>query len=251
MIKLVKKAIILAAGRGKRLMPLTADRPKPMVEISGKPLLEWIIREFAAVGITETIIIYGYLGDVIKDYFGDGSEFGMKMTYIEQTVLNGTAGAMLLAEQNCCDEPVLLHWGDIMTAPENLIAVFNKANNHPADADCVLSINWVDDPWAGGAVYREGDRVTKLVEKPQPGTAGTNWNIGGVIVYSEKIWNYLHKMNISGEKERYVTEAMDMMIKDGLPVVSHELIGERVHFTTPEDVKELANDPRLREWVKI
>jgi len=100
------KALVLAAGEGKRLRPLTDDRPKPMILLNGRPLLEYILAELPDA-ITEMIIIIGYHGEKIREHFGD-SWGGRKITYIEQTERLGTARAVLLAKDLLTEKFFLL-----------------------------------------------------------------------------------------------------------------------------------------------
>ena len=89
----VKRAVILAAGRGTRLGAITADKPKPMVPIQGVPVLEHILVGLKGVGIQRFLLVIGYRGAVIREYFGDGSRWSMGIEYVEQQQLNGTGGA--------------------------------------------------------------------------------------------------------------------------------------------------------------
>lgn len=174
----MQRAVVLAAGRGTRMMPLTADRPKSLIPVAGVPILERILRGLYSGGVREALIIHGYLGQMIVDTFGDGARLGLRLQYAAQPVPNGTAGALLLAESFCGEAPFVLHWGDILIDPINypaLLAAFNECQ--PA---ALLGVNWLDDPSAGAAVYHEGGRVTAIIEKPGPGTSTTHWNAAGV-----------------------------------------------------------------------
>ncbi len=245
----VHRALILAAGRGNRLMPLTANCPKPMVALDGKPMLERILLAMRSAGIDEATIVHGYLGEVIESYFGTGERVGMRINYRAQVELTGTAGAMLLAEQSCGAEPFLLHWGDILVDPRNyreILGIYNDAEVKPG---CVLGMNYVEDPYAGGAVYLEGDRVAAVAEKPAKGTAGTHWNIGGVILFDAVIWQYLQRTQAPESGEYYITAAIDLMAREKAhAVLPYELVGERIHLTDPASVEALQDDPRLAKW---
>ena len=227
-------------------MPLTADRPKPMVALAGKPILERILQGLHGAGIEDAVIVHGYLGETIEAYFGDGERVGMRLHYRRQVELTGTAGAMLLAEDLCGDEPFLLHWGDILVDPQNIqveLATFAAQR-----AQCVLNVIRVEDPWKGGAIYREGARVLRAIEKPPKGTGQTNWIIGGVIAFAPCLWRYLHETKPPAQGESFVTEAIDLMAQRGELVLAHETIGERIHISTPDDVAALHSDARLPAW---
>ena len=242
----IRRALLLCAGRGIRLMPLTADRPKPMIELGGQPILERILHMLRHAGIEEAVIVHGYLGDAIETYFGDGSRVGMRLLYREQQELTGTAGAMLLAEDLCGDEPFLLHWGDILVDPQNIHAELELFA--AKQAQCVLNVTWVEDPWAGGAIYRDGARVLRAIEKPPRGTGHTHWIIGGVIAFAPLLWRYLHETQPPEHGEYFVTQAIDLMAQRGEIVLAHETIGQRIHISSPQDVAALHDDPRLIAW---
>src|SRR5919206_117013 len=93
----ISKAVLLAAGRGTRMRELTADLPKPMIKVRGKPILLHIIEGLQAAGIKDFLIIVGYQGGTIRDYFGDGTCFGLQIRYATQVVQDGTGRVVDLA----------------------------------------------------------------------------------------------------------------------------------------------------------
>lgn len=244
----VRRAVVLAAGRGKRMMPLTANCPKPLIPVAGTPILERVLRGLRRAGIEEAIIVHGYLKEMIEDYFGDGARVDMRLIYREQNPPNGTGGALLQVQDLCGDEPFVLHWGDILISPDNYPEVLaDYAQFRPA---AVEGLNWVDDPSAGAAVYREGSRVTKIIEKPAHGTSTTNWNNAGVFVLSPKVWPYVHRLTPSPRGELEFTDVLHMLIADGEYVLGHELHGLWSDVGTPQIVDQLNADPRLQAWDK-
>src|SRR6059058_6202858 len=108
------KAVVMAGGEGSRLRPLTIRRPKPMVPIAGKPVMEHILNLLKRHGITEVVVTVQYLASNIEDYFGNGSQFGMRMTYSREDVPLGTAGSVKNAEEHLT-EPFLVVSGDALT----------------------------------------------------------------------------------------------------------------------------------------
>ncbi len=240
------RALILAAGRGIRLMPLTAECPKPMVSVGGVPILERILRGLRAAGIDDAVIVHGYCGETIEEYFGDGDRVGLRLHYRAQQTLGGTADAMRLTRDLFDDEPFLMQWGDLMVDPANYPAIIERFHRTPSAV--ILGVNWVDDPCAGGAVYREGNRVLRLAEKLPPGTAGTHWNIAGLMIHTPPIWRYIDETPRPEQGEFYVTYTMEYMLEQGETITAFELLGERMHFTSPEDIAAAASDPRLAEW---
>src|SRR4026207_863316 len=93
----ISKAVLLAAGRGTRMRELTADLPKPMIKVRGKPILLHIVEGLQAAGIKNFLIIVGYHGDAVRSYFGDGTRFGLQIKYATQVVQDGTGRAVDLA----------------------------------------------------------------------------------------------------------------------------------------------------------
>jgi dTDP-glucose pyrophosphorylase len=219
----IYKSIILAAGRGTRLGALTADRPKPLVEVRGKPVLEHIILGLKGCGICRFLLVIGYLGDRIREYCGDGARFGVNVEYVHQPAMNGTGAATLLGREFAGSDPFVMSFGDILTDTAHYQALLEMFETHSCAA--VLGINPVDDPYAGGAVYRDGERVIKVIEKPPRGTAGSNWNLAGVNVFSPAIFDALEHVPPSARGEIEITDGIQAMISQGLEVRASELHG--------------------------
>jgi len=120
-------AVIMAGGEGRRLRPLTADLPKPMIEVGGVPLLERQVRALVECGITRIFIATNYLGHLIEDHFGDGSEFGARVQYLREDVKLGTAGALSLLPEEPLG-PLLVLNGDVITSSDygKLLAYHNE-----------------------------------------------------------------------------------------------------------------------------
>ncbi len=244
----VSRAVVLAAGRGTRMMPLTANCPKPLLPVAGQPILERILRGLRKAGITDAVIVHGYRKEMIEDYFGDGARVAMRLRYRAQDPPNGTAGALLQVEDLCGDAPFVLHWGDILISPSNYPAVLADFHTTPPPA-IVEGLNWMDDPSAGAAVYRgDGNRVTRIIEKPAPGTSTTNWNNAGVFVLSPRIWPYVKQVTPSPRGELEFTDVLPMMIRDGEYVLGHELTGLWSDVGTPQILEALDTDPRMQAW---
>lgn len=109
------KAFILAAGKGKRLKPITNNIPKPLIEIKGKPLLEWSLIKLRSAGVKEIVINLHYLSDQIVDYFGNGKKLDLKINYSFEKRLLGTGGALIQGKNFLNDSPFLLISGDLWT----------------------------------------------------------------------------------------------------------------------------------------
>ncbi len=232
----IDQAVVLAAGKGTRLGALTADRPKPMVPLLEKPVLEHILLALRDVGIRRFCVVIGYKGEAIRSHFRDGSHLGVEIEYVEQPVLNGTGGAVILGREFAGDRPFLMSFGDIVTDQNHHRLLLEEYNRSPCAA--VLGINPVDDPAAGGAVYREGNRVTRVVEKPPPGTAGSNWNLAGINIFQPPIFDALTGLPPSPRGEVEITDAIQQLITHGMEVRAVELHGFWSDVGTPAALAE-------------
>ena len=145
------QAVIMAGGKGTRLAAITKDEiPKPMVPINGKPLLLWQVEELKSHGIHDVIMVIGHLGSKIQEYFGDGSQFGVSITYIIEDTPLGTAGAFFYLKKYLTENPFLLVFGDVYFSIDigrmeafhrehaSIATLFVHPNSHPADSDLVV-----------------------------------------------------------------------------------------------------------------
>jgi NDP-sugar pyrophosphorylase family protein len=235
----IRKAVLLAAGRGKRLGALTERTPKPMLEVAGQPLLGHIVDALSANGVRDLAIVTGYRASHIDDWCANHSRVhpGVRLTTLHQAELNGTAGAMLLARDFVVGEGAFVFgWGDILMDAENYSRFLGAA--HAGSYDLVLSINRVRDPWRGGAVYVDANmRVERLVEKPPPGTSTTHWNNAGLFAATPLIFEYLVKLKPSPRGELELPQAIAMMIEDGREVRAVDVRGFWSDVGTPEDLE--------------
>jgi dTDP-glucose pyrophosphorylase len=242
---MVQRAVLLAAGRGTRLGALTATRPKPMVPVLGRPVIEHIMRRLESVGLTEFILVVGYRAEVIQSYFGDGSRWGWRISYAIQPTANGTGAALAAARDLAGSAPVLASYGDILTAESHYRQILDSYIAAPCAA--LVGINSVPDVSAGSAVYREGDRVVRVVEKPPPGAASTHWNLAGVSVYSSAIWTALANLKPSARGEYELTDAIGSLIATGEEVRASEFTGFWSDIGTPEALQEVEERMRRGE----
>lgn len=206
--------MILAAGRGTRLGELTADMPKPMVSVAGKPALEHIVDRIARAGVREFVFVVRYKAERIVDYFGDGSKMGLKIEYAEQPDRYGTGAALLAARERVGDSPLLMTYGDVVTASVSYAdALRIYAENSGAG---VAILNEVPDGYAGSRVEIDGSgRMLQVVEKPPRGISEVHWNCVGVFVFSSVVFDYLERLRPSARGEYELADAMNAMIADG------------------------------------
>ena len=135
------KAVILAGGKGLDLFPLTQTRPKPMITLLGKPILEYIIRELKEVGLKEILIVTGYKGEQIINYFNKGSDFGVSIHYVNQGEKEGIEAALLAAEDFVNNESAfMLLFGDIVSEKGLILRALNAFENTQADMAMTLTL---------------------------------------------------------------------------------------------------------------
>ena len=154
------QAVILAAGKGKRLLPLTEDLPKGMLPINGRPMLQIIIEQLKAVKITDITIIVNYCQEKIMDYFKDGAQFGVKIRYAYQKEMNGTADAVLQAEP-CVNSNQFLCIACDSLFEKGLLERILKHNTG------VITCKAVKDHKRYGILKTQGSQVLEIVEKPE------------------------------------------------------------------------------------
>lgn len=154
--------ILMLGGEGKRLRPLTEHTPKPMLDVGDKPLLETIIRNFANQGFKKFFFSINYKGDIIQNYFGDGSDFGVEISYLREDRPLGTAGSLsLIPERQDC--PLIVMNGDLLTNVSfRHLLDFHRQNK--AQATMCVREYCVDVPY--GVVENEGTRFGAITEKP-------------------------------------------------------------------------------------
>jgi len=235
-----RKGVILAAGKGTRLRPLTEKVPKPLIEVGGRPYLAYLLERFRYAGCDEVLLIVGHLGDQIVNRCGQEA-FGMKLRYAWQVVQDGTAKALLLAEDFVGDEPFMMSWGDIVTAPENYTALWERYEK--GDCAMVMQVNWMEDVSAGADVTLDGERVVDIVEKPPGPKPG--WNQSGLFVISPKIFGYLKQVKPSWRGEYEFTDGVRLMLQAGEKVVAMPVIGYRFELGNWEQLQEIERNIHL------
>ena len=231
------KAVILAAGKGTRMGALTSDIPKPMIQVAGKPVIEHIIRRILDSGIREFVVVTRYLGNKIEEYLRDGSKLGASIEYVEQSDKYGTGAALLEAREQVANEPVLMTFADIITPAFNYSGALKTFQDTGGAA--VITLNWVDDPYAGGAVdVGEDGLVRRITEKPPKGRVLSHWNSSGIFVFDPVVFEYLARLAPSARGEYELPDAGSAMIDDGLAVHPYYLRGPWIDVGTPQDVTD-------------
>ncbi|HHQ44573.1 MAG TPA: glucose-1-phosphate thymidylyltransferase [Candidatus Altiarchaeales archaeon] len=202
-------AVILAAGEGTRLRPLTSTRPKPMLPIAGKPILEWDLEALDCVGVKNVHIIVGYMGEDIRDYFGKKFR-RMNITYLTQAEQLGTGHAVNVAKGKVRGEFIVMN-GDVFVTRKFMSTLLeqHKKKKSTASMSCVEVVH----PENFGVVEVSRGKVKSLTEKPA--RPKTNLVNAGVYVFSQNIFKMLDSVKKSSRGEIELTDALKKLIKEG------------------------------------
>ena len=215
------KAVLLAAGEGIRLLPITATRPKHLIRVGGKPILEHCLDALKANGVTEIVIVTHYMGDKIRDYFGDGSKFGFKISYVEQREVLGTGNAASLAEP-FVDGAFLLVYGDLLFSKDAVKAVLDLYMGGKPNG--VMAVVAVDKPESYGIIELDkGNAVKRIVEKPSREKAPSNLANAGLYVFDKHVFDVLRRVKRSVRGEWELTDAVTLLAKEGKTVLASEI----------------------------
>ncbi len=208
------KAVVMAGGEGSRLRPLTIRRPKPMVPIAGKPVMEHILNLLKRHGITEVVVTVQYLASNIEDYFGNGSQLGMRISYSREDVPLGTAGSVKNAE-DLLTEPFMVISGDALT-DFNLTEIIEYHNSKKSLA--TLTLAHVHNPLEFGVIITNEDgHISQFLEKPSWGEVFSDTINTGIYVLDPQIFGYFEK----DKPYDFSQELFPYMLKRGDPIYGY------------------------------
>jgi dTDP-glucose pyrophosphorylase len=231
----VRRAVVLAAGRGTRMRELTDSIPKPMVKVCGRPILEIIVEGLREAGIEELLMVVGYRKEAIEDYFQEGANFGVRIEYIEQIVQDGTGRVVALAQPFCGSDPFLLSYGDILVEPS-----FYPRLCDLKETEMSIAVKRSTDVSKGGAVYlNDRFELIDLLEKPKIGEAATPWYNAGIYVFRASIFEYVVRLEKSPRGEYELTDAIRAMSLAGKRVQAVEIVGNWADVRDPEVLARL------------
>ena len=214
------KAVVLAAGQGTRLRPLTFTRPKHLLPVGGKPILEHVLLAIKNAGIKEVYMIVNYKAEMIKGYFSDGSKLNLKIEYLVQQELKGTADAIKVAEPYV-NENFLVIYGDLLFTPEVLRKIISSYKQNQPSA--LMAVVPVENPEHYGVVKLEENWVVDLVEKPSREEAPSNLVNAGIYVFSSEIFEKIEKTKISKRGELEITDSLKLLIAEGRKLLAEKI----------------------------
>jgi glucose-1-phosphate thymidylyltransferase len=215
------KGLILSGGAGTRLRPITHTSAKQLVPVANKPVLFYGIEALVEAGISDiAVIIAPHTGEEIRQAAGDGSDFGARITYIEQEAPLGLAHALLTAEEYLGQSPFVMYLGDNLLRDGiiDLVEVFRRS-----EPDALILLTRVADPSAYGVAELDGERVVRLVEKPQD--PPSDLALVGVYMFTPAIFEAAHSIEPSGRGELEITDAIDSLIESERRVEPHIVKG--------------------------
>ena len=232
----IDKAVLLAAGRGTRMRELTADLPKPMVEVRGKPVLQHIVEGLRDAGVRRFLIIVGYRAEAVQNFFGDGSRYKIDIQYATQLAQDGTGRVVDLSRNFVADSSLVLAYGDILVEPAN----YKRIVNLPDDVEGLISVTRGEDVSKGGAVFlNERMELVDLREKSKPDEATSPWYNAGLYAFRPSIFQFTAKLKPSPRGEYELTDAIRELAQSGKKVQALELAGEWADVRDPEILAKL------------
>ena len=225
------KGYILAAGEGLRMRPLTSNIPKPLLSVAGKPFLEHNIGALKAAGIKDIILLIGWKANRIREHFGDGSRFGVRIEYVEQKERLGTAHAISMIKDKV-DSPFFCLYGDVVLTPAS---VRGLVEHHRKVKGSVMALTSVPDPRRYGCIKVQDGVVVDIMEKPEV-PEGNLVNAGAYIL-DPSIFDAIAETKKSVRGEYEITDSFRIMMGKS-HLYTHLLTGEWMDVARPWDLLE-------------
>lgn len=230
------KGLVLAGGTGSRLRPITHTSAKQLVPLANKPILFYGLESIARAGVEEVAMIVGDTRAEVKDAVGDGSRFGLKVTYIHQDKPLGLAHCVLLAEEALGDDDFIMYLGDnfIRDGVDSFVDSFVHRED---GTNAQILLARVADPQRFGVATLDGlGHVVSLVEKPE--VPESDLALVGVYLFDSQIFNAVKRITPSARGELEITDAIQWLINSGLKVKSHIVEGYWKDLGEPEALLE-------------
>ena len=214
---------------------LTEELPKPMIPVRGKPILLHIIEGLRSAGVERVQIIVGYKAEVVRDFFGNGSAFGVSVEYATQVVQDGTGRVVELSREFVGDKPFVLSYGDILVAPAN----YSKLTTLE-DSEALISVKRNEAEMAKGGCVVVDDQMclTDLIEKPE-GKPPSPWYNAGVYSFKPSIFEFTARLQRSPRGEFELTDAIRGLGQASGRVRAVELSGDWADVRDPEVLAQL------------
>ncbi|WP_331774190.1 sugar phosphate nucleotidyltransferase [Sulfurospirillum sp. 1612] len=230
------KAVVMAGGFGTRIQPLTHSIPKPMLPIVNRPMMEHTMMMLKDLGITDFIVLLYYKPEIIKEYFKDGSDFGITINYITPNDDYGTAGAVKLAQELIGDENFIIISGDLVT-DFNFQKLFDFHKKHKAKLS--IGLTSVENPLQFGVVITNKDhKIEKFLEKPSWGEVFSDTINTGIYIIEPEILNFIPK----NENYDFGKDLFPSLMKSDIELMGYNLKGYWRDVGNPESYREVHQD---------
>ena len=226
------KGIILHGGHGTRLRPLTHTGPKQLLSIANKPMSQYALEDLREARITDIAIIIGDVyPDKVKEFYGDGTKFGVKITYVYQEEPKGISHAIRLCKDFVKNDKFVVYLGDnvLRTGLTKYAKKFLSSNS-----DAMILLCEVDDPSRFGIAELKGKKIHKIIEKPK--NPNSNFAVIGVYFLTPKIFNIIDKLKPSWRDELEITDALQKMLDSNQNIQYDIVTGWWKDTGTPDDI---------------
>jgi glucose-1-phosphate thymidylyltransferase len=241
----ITKAVILAAGKGTRLLPLTRAIPKEMIRIGTKPIIEHVIDFLRTGGIEEILIIIGRKKEQIMDHLGSGKAYGVDISYKIQEDPRGTADATYYARNFVGEDCFVLIYGDNYFKPFESIIKFLNFHINKKKAEATIVLHPVEDPTRFGLVNIDDQgKILKLIEKPTMKEAkdylsdGKYLSIAGLLILNHSVFSYIKQIEKGIGNELWLTDAIELMRQDNREMFGYVYQGTRYDIGTFQSLLE-------------
>jgi dTDP-glucose pyrophosphorylase len=223
-------AVLMAGGKGKRLMPLTANTPKPLLKVGDKPIIEYNIDRLISYGIKNIHLSINYLGEQLVEYFGDGSSKNANIKYVKESKPLGTVGSVLLIDEHEYDDILIMN-SDLLTNIDfaDFFATYKKAN---ADMAVAATSYYVDVPYAVLETDTENN-VRSLKEKPRY----TYYSNAGIYLLKKSLLEKIPPGDFFD-----ITDLMDIVLTENKKLVTYPITGYWLDIGKPEDFQKAQED---------
>mgnify|MGYP001222866437 CR=1 FL=1 len=227
------KAVVIAAGKGVRLRPITDHIPKCLAEVKGKPILEHVLERIIKAGIEEVHLVVGYKKDLIEDHFGP--EFnGVKLNYFVQEEPKGTAHAVSLTEKYI-DDKFLITNADVIISTTNYRKLIETDEFEKADGFIVA--RKVNDPWRYGVLKTDGMKLLNIIEKPKPGEEPSNLVNAGIYRVRKEFFEAINQTPKSVRGEYEIVDSLKIFMKSGKHIETKMCEGSCIDIGSKEDLE--------------
>jgi glucose-1-phosphate thymidylyltransferase len=214
------KAVVLAAGKGSRLYPITHHIAKPLLPLANRTTMFYAFDRLKEMGITDVCIVVGENEPQMRGTLGDGSAYGLNLTYVRQDSPQGLAHAVGFAKDFVAGDPFVLYLGDAIYSEGFKAYAEQFAASGAANLNIVQT---VEDPRRYGVANLDGDKIVKLVEKPP--VPESNWAMAGMYFFGPQLWEILPDLQPSARGEYEITDAIQMLIDRGHTVIAGKYTG--------------------------